>query len=178
MLPSSYDVQQASRAEALALFDRLAPVSPSTLRGRFRGAGLHTGHPLDGLLEAYGWYGKEFVDEQHVHPLLFGDRPDRLFTVNPARLPFSLSLALPVPKFAAMKYLFRWSRPVFSGEEYYAHLELRSYRGQSSAAMVYNTQPIVDHFRRFDDDHLLGLMELDGSPGPLFFRLARDLTSE
>ena len=41
--------------------------------GRWRGRGLHTNHPLDGLLETFGWYGKEFVDAETVHPLLFLD---------------------------------------------------------------------------------------------------------
>ena len=45
--------------------------------GRWRGSGLPTGSPLDGLLEAYGWYGKEFLDAETVHPLLFGDRAGR-----------------------------------------------------------------------------------------------------
>ena len=39
---------------------------------------------MDGLLEASGWWGKQFVDSETVHPLLFptGDRR-ALWAVNP-----------------------------------------------------------------------------------------------
>ena len=57
--------------EALAWFDRLDPVDLAFMRGVWKGSELHTGHPLEGFLEASGWYGKEFVDPDHVHPLLF-----------------------------------------------------------------------------------------------------------
>ena len=60
-----------SRADALAMFDSLAPVELDFMLGRWKGEGMHTGHPMDGLLEAYNWYGKEFVDADTVHPLLF-----------------------------------------------------------------------------------------------------------
>ena len=55
--------------------------------GRWRGSGLLTGSPLDGLLEAYGWYGKEFLDDETVHPLLFTDRSGRPRPVDPSLLP-------------------------------------------------------------------------------------------
>ena len=58
--------------------------------GRWRGSGLPTGSPLDGLLESYGWYGKEFVDAETVHPLLFRDRAGRPRPVDPALLPVGL----------------------------------------------------------------------------------------
>ncbi|MEB3303574.1 MAG: GXWXG domain-containing protein, partial [Cyanobacteriota bacterium] len=49
-----------SMAEALALFDELDPVTPEELIGSWRGEGFATGHPLDGLLEAWHWQGKRF----------------------------------------------------------------------------------------------------------------------
>jgi hypothetical protein len=60
--------------DALAFFDGLPAVPADEMLGRWRGSGLPTGSPLDGLLEAYGWYGKEFLDAETVHPLLFHDR--------------------------------------------------------------------------------------------------------
>ena len=62
-------------AEALAFFDAAAPVSIDEMIGEWRGAGLHTAHPMDGLLERYGWYGKVFIDAETVHPLLQTSRP-------------------------------------------------------------------------------------------------------
>lgn len=45
--------QGARWQEALALFDRLDPLPVSALAGRWRGTGVHTGHPdcLLGLMD-------------------------------------------------------------------------------------------------------------------------------
>ena len=40
--------------------------------------------------------------------------------------------------------------------------------------MIYDRQPIVDHFRRIDDGRVLGLMEMRGMERPFFFLLSRD----
>src|SRR3954453_20575978 len=63
----------AATGDALAFFDRCPPVAPAALVGRWRGTGLPTGHPFDGLLEGYGWYGKEVLDAETVHPLRVRD---------------------------------------------------------------------------------------------------------
>ena len=39
---------------------------------------------------------------------------------------------------------------------------------------VYDTQPIIDCFRRIDDDRVLGLMDVKGAPADYFFHLTRD----
>ena len=41
--------------KALSCFDALQSVEPEAMIGRWRGAGLPTGHPLDGVLELLGW---------------------------------------------------------------------------------------------------------------------------
>jgi hypothetical protein len=74
----------------LDLFDRLPAVEVPELVGRWRGSGLPTGSPLDGLLEAYGWWGKEVVDAETVHPLLFSDRRGDPRAVTPAPAPLWL----------------------------------------------------------------------------------------
>ena len=56
---------------ALALFDELPAVDTDFMIGTWHGAELPTGHRLDGLLQASGWWGKQFVDCATVHPLLF-----------------------------------------------------------------------------------------------------------
>ncbi len=58
---------------ALQLFDSLEPVSLEFMFSRWQGSGIHTGHPMDGLLEISDWYGKEFTNSETVHPLLFLD---------------------------------------------------------------------------------------------------------
>ena len=42
--------------KALQLFDSLPPINLNFMLGRWQGSGLHTAHPMDGLLEASNWY--------------------------------------------------------------------------------------------------------------------------
>ena len=61
----SQSILQAGKTttqEALQLYDSLEPVNCDFMWGRWQGAGLHTDHPMDGLLELSNWYGKEFLD--------------------------------------------------------------------------------------------------------------------
>ena len=62
---------EASGVEALAAFDSLEGVTVEFMLGRWRAVGIRTGHPLDGVLQAYGWWGKEFLSATEVYPLLF-----------------------------------------------------------------------------------------------------------
>ena len=75
-IASFQDILQQGKTtteSALGLFDRLDPVDLEFMLGRWRGSGFHTNHQMDGLLEAFNWYGKEFVSADCVHPLLFSD---------------------------------------------------------------------------------------------------------
>lgn len=54
-----------------------------------------------------------------------------------------------------------------------AHLEMVEYCGAATATMVYETQPIRDHFRRIDDETVLGAMEKEGAKGAGYFYLTR-----
>jgi len=55
-----------------------------------------------------------------------------------------------------------------------ARLRVVSFRGRSSAAMVYDTQPIIDSFRLIDEDRVLGVMDVKGSPPEFYFHLTRE----
>jgi hypothetical protein len=47
-----------------------------------------------------------------------------------------------------------------------------SFRGTSSAGMVYDTQPWIDYFRKLDDDTLVAMIDMKGTPmGTGFFML-------
>lgn len=48
-----------------------------------------------------------------------------------------------------------------------------TYGGVESAAMVYDNQPIVDHFRRRDDDRVMGAMTIKGDERIYVFELLR-----
>ena len=72
---------------ALAFFDSLSPVEIATMIGAWRGRGVETGHPIDGLLERFGWHGKRFTGPDGAHPLVFDQVRGGVFSVNPAMIP-------------------------------------------------------------------------------------------
>jgi hypothetical protein len=164
---------------AWRLFDGLEAVAPDALVGLWRGAEFPTRHPLDGFLTAAGWYGKRFDDAETVHPLLFwaGDRR-HVFALDPARVPLG-SLALDAaahwPK-STLHGLELAARPMLETHAPNARHREVSHRGVVSAAMIYDDQPIIDHFRRIDDDTVLGVMDMRGLAQPFFFLLLRDVT--
>lgn len=161
-------------AQALELFDSLDGVDVDFMRGRWRGADFPTGHPMDGLLHRYGWYGKEFVDADHVHPLVFNGVGGRRYTVNPSLMPIGLVHLVPDALNSVAGRIFPWLKPVFGTRQTAARLRLTSYRGKVSAAMIYDRKPIQDVFRRVDDHTVLGVMDLKGMSQPYFFVLRRD----
>jgi hypothetical protein len=161
--------------EALAFFDSLPVVAPEEMLGRWRGSGLPTGSPLDGLLEAYGWYGKEFIDEETVHPLLFTDLTGSPRPVDPRLLP--MALLRDYAGFAhlwPLRLLFIGIRPLLHTGRPTARLREITHRGVCTAAMVYDALPIIDVFRRVSDDVRLGAMDMRGLPSPFLFVLRRD----
>jgi len=162
----------ATAAEALVVFDALPPVAIEAMIGRWKGTEIETGHPLNGLLAPFGWYGKQFDDAETVHPLLFEDR-GRIFAVDPRKVPMRLAPHAPRKGAAAGKRALAALRSVFGTDEPKARLRMVEHRGTISAAMIYDDLPIIDVFRRVDDDCLLGLMDRRGTD-PFFFLLRRD----
>ena len=164
--------------EALAYFDSLPVVAPGEMLGRWRGSGLPTGSPLDGLLEAYGWYGKEFLDDETVHPLLFNDRSGRPRPVDPSLLPVNL-----LRDYAGFLQLWPLRtaltrlRPLLHTSRPKGRLREVTHRGVVTAALVYDTLPIIDVFRKVGDDVRLGAMDMRGLPAPFLFVLRRDETA-
>jgi hypothetical protein len=163
-------------AVALARFDRLPPVEIAGMLGRWRGRSLPTGHPLDGLLERLGWWGKGFDSAEHVHPLLFRGGDGTPAAIDPAWLPTALALHFPrLAGSAAARHAFAALRPVLRARRPGARLAVLPFRGRSSAAMIYHRQPVVDHFRRAAPCCLVGLMERPGMAQPFFFLLRQDI---
>ncbi|WP_454050057.1 GXWXG domain-containing protein [Cellulomonas sp. Marseille-Q8402] len=156
---------------ALADYDALPPVRTADLRGLWRGSGVPTGHPLDGVLERLGWFGKRFVDDEHVDPLVF--RAGRgLVRVDPALVPLGLVLrAAPVLRTAAADAAFAVARPLLVTRRPRARLREVRYRGVVSAALVYDQLPVVDAFRAAGDGSVIGAMDARGMPEPYLFRL-------
>lgn len=163
---------------ALAFFDGCPALGVEEMTGRWRGSGLPTGSPLDGLLEAYGWYGKEFVDAETVHPLLFTDRSGRPRPVDPALVPVAvLRDHTAVAHHPLARAGFGAVRPLLFTRRPKARLRAVDHRGVVTAAMVYDALPIIDVFRRVSADTVLGVMDLRGLATPFFFVLRRDPVS-
>ena len=165
---------RCSTAEALAFFDALPGVNADELNGRWRGRELATGHPMDGVLEASGWYGKQFDSVDAVHPLLFEAPDGDIFPVDPRRLPIGLAGKVPLSAVEVGRRGLGVAKTVLRTSKHRARLRNVEHRGVVSAAMVYDHLPVIDHFRRVDADTLLGTMDQRGAPKPYFFILARD----
>ena len=164
-------------AAALTTFDVAPAVEPEFMIGTWRGAELPTGHPMDGLLEASGWWGKQFTDAESVHPLLFPTADGAaLWALNPLLAFSGLGLATKIPTMRHRNYtgLILRSKPLLGTSSPKARLRTTRYRGVDTATMVYDQLPINDVFRKLDDDTALGAMDLRGSAKPYFFVLRRD----
>jgi hypothetical protein len=165
------DAGRVTTAEALGLFDGLDAVPIEFMIGIWAGSEFPTGHRMDGLLTATGWYGKQFVDTETVHPLLFHTADRRAaFPVNPRFAPVGLGL----PTNRSYHRLITTARPLIGTSTPTARLRMTEYRGRVSATMVYDTKPINDVFRKVDDATVLGAMDLRGADRPYFFVLRRD----
>lgn len=167
--------EQATTTEALALFDQLAPVDDlEFMVGRWQGAEISTGHPMDGLLSITNWYGKEFVSAECVHPLLFADGKGGTFKVSPNAQLMRTTLSLPLPKTDVLTPIFSLFSSVLKTDKSQARLRLMEHRGQVSATMIYDHLPINDIFRKVDENTVLGLMDYKVIEQPFFFTLTRE----
>lgn len=159
--------------------DSLPPVSVDAMLGRWHGAGWHTGHPWDGLLEAYGWYGKEFLDPDRVRPLLFRDAAGDPQPVPPGLAPVGLINRVPdVARHAVLATSFRLVRPLIRAGRPAGRLRMVEHHGTPTAALVYDSVPIIDAFRRVDDDLVVGSADIRGQRSPLLFVLRRSTASQ
>ena len=158
--------------DAFELFDLLEPVDVDFMLGNWKGKGFHTNHPMDGLLETYHWHGKRFESLEDVHPLVFSTLRGGVAQVNPGLM--SSALNMPMPKSAIVGRLFQTLLPFFTTSRSSARLRMTTYRGKSSATMIYDQLPINDVFRKIDQNAVFGVMDLKGMKLPFFFILHRE----
>ncbi|ODV90234.1 hypothetical protein CANCADRAFT_103882 [Tortispora caseinolytica NRRL Y-17796] len=154
--------------DALELYDSLPATEPKEMIGAWRGSGMHTGHPMDGLLEAIEWYGKYYKSYEEVHPLVFKTKDgSSFFALDPAKAQFSYTPGDPLPKDLEAEV---------KTSDYKARLRNTEYRGKIAATMIYDNLPINDVFHKVDADTMLGAMDLKGSDltHPFFFILRRE----
>ncbi|MDB9519362.1 DUF4334 domain-containing protein [Roseofilum reptotaenium CS-1145] len=159
--------------KALELFDTLEPVNLEFMFGRWQGSQLHTDHPMDGLLEASNWYGKEFINAETVHPLLFLDAQGQIIKVAPNARAMEWIGKMPKMNLAMLKPLLGLTNSLLKTEKSQARLRMMEYRNKISATMIYDYLPINDSFRKIDGNTVLGVMDFKSLPQPFFFILKR-----
>ncbi|NMG21677.1 DUF4334 domain-containing protein [Brasilonema bromeliae] len=175
---SILETGQTTTEKALQLFDALEPVDLAFMLGRWQGSGFHTNHPMDGLLEKFNWYGKEFVDPENVHPLLFLDSQGKVIKVAPSYMgATNWVLKFPILKNDFLKPLVILTNSLLKTEKSQARLRMTEYRGKVSATMIYDNFPVNDSFRKVDDNTVLGIMDYKNLPQPFFFILRRSVTN-
>lgn len=54
-----------------------------------------------------------------------------------------------------------------------AQMRLLEFDGKVSAALIYDSQPIMDYFRKVNEDVVIGLGDIKGKPTDFFFHLTR-----
>ncbi|MDP2582263.1 DUF4334 domain-containing protein [Shimia thalassica] len=165
--------QKMTTQEALDFFDSLEVVPAEMMIGHWRGEGVDTDHPMDGLLEASSWHGKVFEDADNVFPLVHRSLFGRKFFVNPALLPLGLTTALPF-RSILIPVLFPLMQPFLRTRRSAARLRMTEYRGKLTATMQYDAKAINDVFRKIDDNSVFGLMDRKGAAKPYFFKLMRE----
>ncbi|KAF5021799.1 hypothetical protein F66182_6174 [Fusarium sp. NRRL 66182] len=151
--------------EAAEMFDSLPALRPKELIGLWKGQSFLTGSPQDGQLESSGWYGREFIDENTVHPLVFKSKDNGRFAVDPLKAMALASQGTHLPD----------AQSEAETKEAKARIRVVEFRGMATASMVYNQLPIIDSFRKVDDNTLLGAMENVQLPSPYFFVLGRQI---
>ncbi|MBX4920550.1 DUF4334 domain-containing protein [Rhizobium bangladeshense] len=155
-------------------FSSLAPVRPIEMIGLWRGAGIPSDHPLDGVLENLGWFGKRFHEDMRADALLFQWRSDRLVAIEPGIFPIRLAIkAAPFGRTRVARNWFSYLQKALRARGTTASLKLQTFESVSTAAMVYDRQPIADYFRRTGDDEVAGMMCVDGDARRYFFTLRR-----
>ena len=165
---------KATTDEALAFYDLLEPVGLDFMVGRWQGKGIDTNHRMDGILELVNWYGKEFIDPETVHPLLFSNSKGEIFKVNPNLTVMEMVLNLPVPNNPSLKPLCITLNSMFKTETSQARLRMMESRGKVTATIIYDNLPINDSLRKVDENCVMGIMDFKKIQQPLFFLLYRD----
>jgi hypothetical protein len=148
---------------ALEEFRRLPPIEPRELVGLWQRRGIPAAHPFDGVLENLGWFGKRFMPNMRVDALLFGSGERRLTAIDPKWIPLGLALRFNrLGRTRAARNLFSYLKRRLRARGPVASLKIILFGGVESAAMVYDDQPIIDHFRRIDEERIMGAMTIKG----------------
>lgn len=157
--------RHVTRDDVGALFDTLSPATLNFMIGLWRTVVVPSPSPNQQVLIDSGYFGMRFTDPETVDPLLFHTADGAgVFAANPIKLFSALRAgACDVP---AVQADVEIACPA-------ARLRMIEYRGVVSAALIYDSQPVLDHFRTVTDDTVLGAVEARGYQHPTYFALQR-----
>lgn len=135
-----------------AVFDELKPITTDFLVGSWTGGSFDTGHPVHQQLGGMQWAGKDFRGVDDVDPVMVLKDGARVWEseFGHARVRL-LSGPLHTDELRSAKRA--------NQNTYYPQLREVKFRGQVSAAMVYDNLPIIDQFRYVDQDTVMGAMD-------------------
>jgi hypothetical protein len=159
---------------AEALYDTLEAVPTGFMLGEWWGREVSTGHNMDGSLALARWYGKTFLDEENVHPLVHLDGQGRKYFADPGKMPMGPRMKTPRYPAWMLPALRRGMKAYMQTTKSRARLRMTEYRGKVSATMCYDQLPIHDVFRKLDDDNVLGFMDMKRMSRPYVFTLTRE----
>ncbi|MBY5444621.1 DUF4334 domain-containing protein [Rhizobium leguminosarum] len=173
-VPEGEPMRGDRQEEMTAWFRSLDPVQPKDMVGLWSGVGITSGHPLDGVLENLNWFGKRFHSNMRADALLFTWRPGRLVALEPSLLPIGLAIKMaPFGRTFVARHWFSYLQKLLRARGTTASLKLQALDGVETAAMIYDKQPVVDYFRRIDDDEIAGMMCVRGDHRRFFFKLRK-----
>lgn len=132
-----------------ALWQDLRTLRPEEMLGAWRGGDFATGHPAGALLDTISWHGKRFDSLLEGHPLVCRGEDGALYSNT---------------KYAGGGHSSLWEV---------------GFRGETTATMVYDAMAVFDHFKKVDDDTVMGIMngKLEaafGTADHYYFWLERD----
>ncbi|HJQ05593.1 MAG TPA: DUF4334 domain-containing protein [Nocardioides sp.] len=110
------------------LWAELDTATVEEILGPWRGGDFATGHVVSQLLEQTRWHGKRFDGPLDAKPLICRDEKGELYS------------------------------NLKGGAGGEASLWMVGFRGEVTATMVYDNQPVLDHFKKVDGDTLMGIM--------------------
>lgn len=120
--------EHADPADLDALWADLGVVQVEEMLGAWRGGDFATGHVASTILQKVRWHGKRFDGPLEAVPLVCRAEDGSLYSNTEAGGGGEASL---------------W--PV-------------GFRGEVTATMVYDKMPVFDHFKKVDDDTVMGIM--------------------
>lgn len=122
------DADSVDPADLDTFWADLDTVTVDEILGAWRGGDFATGHVISEVLEQSRWHGKRFDAPLDAKPLICRDENGELYS------------------------------NLKGGAGGEASLWMVGFRDEVTATMVYDKQPVFDHFKKVDDTTLMGIM--------------------